>query len=192
MGASALKLTPPAPKSRRGKAPKSRAEKIASFSIPEALARADAIFEGPCQGHIPRVAGKGELVQRFVLPLELLQRQNATRRPQPGLLARTKEQVFRMMFVQCGGVQAHPLPGRPLVLCARFSSAEPDAFADSFKMAVDCLCVPRQPKKPGGRKKLGLGFLVDDAPKFAEVHQWWERARVREGFGMISIWTGQP
>lgn len=74
-----------------------------------------------------------------------------------------------------------PLPGRPQVLCCRLSSAEPDAYADWAKMAVDLLCVP------AGRRKEGIGYLRDDRPRDTEVVQWWEPAKPKAGFVYIEV-----
>lgn len=160
------------------------------FSIPEALARADEILAGPCAGHSRRVPGRGELVARFVLPLELAQPQNRTRHGQQWALASLKTKVFRMLWVQHPRVRATPLQGRPMLRLVRFSTVEPDAFADWGKMAVDCLCVPRLPKQPGGRQKVGLGLLQDDAPRFVEVVSWWEKAKQGQGLALIEVWDG--
>lgn len=161
------------------------------FSIPKALARADEILAGPCAGHLPRVPGRGELVARFALPLELLPPTNARFHQKAWALGALKEKVFRIMWIQHSSIRKEPLPGRPFVRAVRFSTVEPDALADWAKMAIDCLCMPRPPKLPGGRSKKGLGLLRDDAPKFVNIAQpWWERARQREGFCLLEVWTG--
>lgn len=160
------------------------------FSIPVALERADRIMGGPHAGHTPRIEGRGALVHRFVLPLELAQPQNRTRQGQQWALASLKAKVFKMLWLQHPTVRPEPLPGRPMVRLVRFSTVEPDALADWGKMAVDCLCLPRPPKVPGGRKKLGLGLLRDDAPRFVEIVTWWEKAKQGEGLALIEVWTG--
>jgi len=183
-----LRLTPPAPRKKRKRVPDS--QKIVDFSIPAALRRADEIMTGPCRGHLPRVPGRGELVQRFALPLQLAAPTNRRHLQQPWALAALKAKVFRIMVIQHPEIRRAPLPGRPLVRAIRFSSTEPDALADWAKMAIDCLAMPRQPRKPGGRKKLGLGLIQDDAPRFVEIASWWEYARPGEGFAVLEVWGG--
>jgi hypothetical protein len=163
------------------------------FSVPSAIKRADEILAGPCAGHLPRVAGRGERIARFVLPLELLPTTNRTRGAQPWVLGALKEKVFKLMWLQHPSIRATPLPGRPQIRAVRFSTSEPDALADWPKIAIDCLAVPRPPKKLGGRSKKGLGLIRDDAPRFVDIAQpWWERARQREGLALIEVWSGTP
>ncbi len=171
--------------------PKPRRSGPAPFSVPSALKRADEILAGPCAGHLPRVAGRGERIARFVLPLELLPPTNRRFHQKAWALGALKEKVFRLMWIQHPSIRKEPLPGRPQIRAVRFSTTEPDALADWAKMAIDCLCVPRPPKKPGGRAKKGLGLIRDDAPKFVDIASpWWERARMREGFCLIEVWGG--
>lgn len=180
----------------------------AEFSIPGALALADEIFAGPCAGFLPRVPGRGALVQRFVLPLDLCKTTNALlsmmqSRPKEGKRAFTpamqskalEEKVFRMMWLQHPNVRNAPLPGRPMLRIVRFSSVEPDDAADGMKLARDLLRIPRPPawsnrhsKICGGRK--GFGFLIDDAPRFVDTARWWEKTPPGKGFGLLEIWTG--
>lgn len=188
-------------RSKRKKAPK-------EFSVPGALALADQIFAGPCAYHLPRVPGRGVLVFRFVLPLELCKTTNAlismmSARPKVGQKKFTpamqskalEERVFRMMWLQHPTVCDAPLPGRPMLRIVRFSSVESDEGADGMKLARDLLRVPRAPawserhrKICGGRK--GFGFLVDDAPRFVETARWGEKIAPGKGFSMIEIWSG--
>jgi hypothetical protein len=194
-------LSNPAPMVKKRRAPR-------EFSIPDALARADEVFASPCRFHLPRVAGKGRLVMRFVLPLELCPTANALLsmmqgRPKPGKRAFSpamkskalEEKVFRMMWIQHPNVRDQPLPGRPMLRIVRFSSVEADEGADGMKLARDLLRMPRAPawsdrhrKVCGGRK--GFGFLVDDAPRFVETARWGEKAKPGAGFGLLEIWTG--
>lgn len=197
-----LRLTAPeAPRPKRRRGP-------VEFSIPDALRRADETFEGPPpRGQMPRVQGRGQLVQRFVLPLALCPTTNTLismlkTRAKPGrrffspaAQARAlEEKVFRMMFVQ-SRVRAVPLPGRPLVRIVRFSSVEPDEGADGMKLCRDLLRMPKPPewdarrgRPTTGRK--GFGFLVDDAQVYVETVRWWEYAPPGKGFGYLDIWTG--
>lgn len=171
------------PRRRRAKAP-------VEFSIPDALERADRILAGPPSGHLPRIEGRGTLVARFALPLELAAPTNRRHYQQQWALASMKAKVFRMLQLQHPEIRATPLPGRPQVRCIRFSTVEPDAFSDWHKMPVDCLCPMKPPRKEGGRKKLGLGLLFDDKPQHADVVAWWEKAPQRQGLALIEVWTG--
>lgn len=179
------------------------------FSIPVALALADQIFAGPCAGYTPRVPGRGVLVQRFVLPLELCKTTNAlismlktrSSRPKNAFTAERQakaleEKVYRMMWLQHPNVRNAPLSGRPMLRIVRFSSVEPDDAADGMKLARDLLRVPRASawsnrhrKICGGRK--GFGFLIDDAPRFVETARWWERVPPGKGFGLLEIWSNE-
>lgn len=190
---------PPAKRRRKGPA---------EFNIPAALARADEIFAGPCAGYLPRAPGRGELVQRFVLPLELCKTTNAllsmmqsrpkdpNRRFTPAAQAKALEKkVFDKMWLQHPHVRPEPLGGRPMLRIVRFSSVEPDDGADGMKLARDLLRVPVAPswsnrhrKICGGRK--GFGFIVDDAPRFVSTARWWEKVPPGKGFGLLEIWTG--
>lgn len=177
-----LSVQEPARKRRKGPRP---------FSIPDALARADAIMAEPCRGYIPRALGIGTRVARFVLPLELAQTTNSRFHQKAWALAAQKQHVFDFMFRQHPFIRAEPLPGRPQILCVRFSVKEPDALNDGAKMAIDCLTVPRPAKRAGGRKKLGLGFIIDDAPAYVRIEApWWEYAPPRAGFQLIDVWSG--
>ena len=178
------------------------------FSVPGALARADETFAGPCRGYLPRVPGKGELVQRFVLPLELCKTTNALLsmgrvRPAPGKkafpvgaqMAALEEKVFRMMWVQCPRVCAAPLPGRAFLRLVRFSVKEMDEGGDGMKLARDLLRVPVPSRWDNARERMtkpvkGFGFLVDDAPKYVETARWWEYAAPGFGFGLLEVWSG--
>lgn len=162
-----------------------------TFSVPGALAFVDSVLAGHPTGHLPRVPGRGVLYARFVLPLALLPTTNARAHQKPWALGAMKAKVHRMMWLQHQTIRSVPLPGRPFVRCVRFSTKEPDAFADWAKMAIDCLTMPRAPKKPGGRKKLGLGLLYDDAPKYVELAQpWWEKVSPGYGCCLIEVFAG--
>lgn len=131
---------------------------------------------------IQRPARRGELVQSFALPLEFCLGTNRTRHSRPGQHADLKKSILALLQVQCRIYRARsPLPGIPLVLCTRFSSTEPDRYADWAKMPIDLLCLPTK------RRPEGLGFLRDDRPKDAEVHQWWEPAPRGNGFVYLEI-----
>jgi hypothetical protein len=149
----------------------------------ELLERADATLVRAQQyDHIERVAGRGQLVQRFVLPLSCCLPQNRTRHGQAWKLAKLKQNTFRRMWIQNGGrVLEAPLPGRPMVRCVRFSSVEPDKFSDWAKIPVDRLCC--------GKNR--LRYLRDDRPSDAEIIQWWEPAPRGAGFCLIEVWSGE-
>jgi hypothetical protein len=162
----------------------------ASFSPRAALARADEILAQPCAGTLPRVEGVGILVARFVFTLELCSPENRHSHGRNWAHAARKDKLWALMRLQHPAIRPVALLGRPMVRCVRFSIVEPDVAAEGFKTAIDFLCIPKPPKKPGGRYKRGLGFLVDDAPKFVERVSWWERAPRGQGFALLEVWTG--
>lgn len=135
----------------------------------------------PAIDHIRRPERRGNLVQRFALPISLAPTTNRTRHSRPGQSEKTKKAIMALFQVQARALHHEPLPGRPQVLCCRFSSVEPDAYSDGPKMAIDLLCVP------AGRRKQGLGLLRDDRPKDAEIVQWWEPAPPKKGFLYIEV-----
>lgn len=165
-----------------GKAPsRPRKRRPAPFLVPVALQRAARILAGPCHGHVPRVEPTGELVARFALPLDLCQPQNRTKHAPAWSEGKRKREIWTRLRGQCLP-REEPLPGRPLVVCTRFSSVEPDAFSDGAKAAVDALCVPV------GRRKRGLSLIRDDKPKDVEIVQRWEKAKQGQGFVLVEVY----
>jgi hypothetical protein len=158
---------------------KPRARKAAApFSVRDALSRSnEALARPPLVPHIERPQIYGQCLMRFALPLSVLQPQNRTRHAQPWKLGKMKAECLALMRSQLPTRLELPLPGRPQVLCVRFSSVEPDKYNDGFKIAVDCL--------------VKLGLLVDDAPRFVDLHQWWEPAPPKLGFGVVEVWSGK-
>lgn len=151
----------------------------------EWLARADAILAAPpALHHIRRPVPRGSRVARFAIPIELCKTTNRTRGAAGWALGRAKSKLATMMGFQCAA-RREPLPGRPQVLCVRFSSSEPDAYSDWAKAAVDVLTM----RTPRAQRRLGL--IRDDKPSAAEVVQWWEPAPPRKGFVVIEVWTGE-
>lgn len=137
----------------------------------------------PPTGHrIVRPEKRGELVHSFTLPLEMCLGTNRTRHSNPGQHAKLKKSLLALLRLESAIYrQREPLAGVPQVLCTRFSSVQPDAYADWAKMPIDALCVPQ------GRRKEGLGLLRDDRPKDAEIVQWWEPAKRGKGFVYIEV-----
>jgi hypothetical protein len=153
------------------------ATKPAPLSIRDAIKRADEAWSRPpLREHIERPTPVGQCVMRFALPLALVQPQNRTH-GKTWMLGKLKRECLAVMRAQLPARLALPLPGRPQVLCTRFSSVEPDKYNDSFKVAVDRL--------------VDFGILQDDAPKFVDLHQWWEPAPPKCGFAVIEVWSGK-
>lgn len=146
------------------------------FSIAEASEMAFRILTEKPFGHTARVEPVGELIERFVLPLSLVQPQNRTH-GKTWLLGQLKSQCLAFMQSQLVTRRTSPLSGRPQVLCIRFSTTEPDKYSNGFKVAVDRL--------------KDLRLIVDDAPKFIDVNEWWEKAPRGKGCGVIEVWSGQ-
>lgn len=64
------------------------------------------------------------------LPLELCPGINAFAELKPWARAKLKKAAYRMLLTQHGmRRRAEPLQGRPIVICTRFSSVEPDAHS---------------------------------------------------------------
>lgn len=142
------------------------------------------LSEEPKRDHIIRPAFTGDVVASFILPLGVCKPQNA-KRGAPGWAAMAdRKKVARLMFAQHQPVDS-PLPGRPQVLCLRLSSNEPDKYSDWAKTAIDVLC------RPNKRCKDRLNLIYDDAPKYADVHAWWEPAKKGQGFCYIEVRTGK-
>lgn len=164
------------------------------FDVRSALNRATQILmDPPARSHIVRVRPEGELVVRFALPLELCEPQNLRRKAPSWVLGEKRESILRMLAIQLRHqLPAVPLPGRPVVQCIRFSARAPDAFADSFKLAVDCLSPSRFRRYKGIPRKIpGIGLIVDDRPEVCDVRQRWEYAPAKTGFCVIEIWSGE-
>jgi hypothetical protein len=92
------------------------------------------------------------------------------------MAASVKSSLQKTMLLQFGRRRNEPLPGRPMVRCIRFSSSEPDRYNDGFKFAVDRL--------------VELRLIADDRPAACDLHQLWEYAPPKQGFGLIEVFTG--
>jgi len=147
-----------------------------SFSIREANTVATTILLQPPLGHVARVEPVGQLIERFFLPLSLVQPQNRTH-GKTWMLGKMKAECLVLMRAQLSTRPTSPLPRRPQVLCVRFSTTEPDKYNDGFKVAVDRL--------------KDLGLIVDDSPRYIDLHQWWEKAPRGKGCGLIEVWSGR-
>jgi hypothetical protein len=160
-----------------------------------------AMSKPPADQSIARVEPVGSLVQEFILPLRLLEAQNQKRKKTPAQYDRVIKEIHATMLRQVGfHARETPLPGRPQILCIRFSSKEPDPRADTFKQAIDRLPIYKARnvsvvrsgvRKVKPMKNRHLGFIVDDTRKLAATHDWWEPAPPGKGFGYIRIYTGE-
>ncbi len=157
------------------------------FTVGAAIRRARVTLSSPPElPHIERPEPKGDLVAEFALPIELCPTTNRTRQQHWWCAEKTKKALWSLMWIQAGArIRREPLPGRPQVLCVRFSSTEPDRFSDWAKLPVDMLCAPR-----GRAKKRRLGMLVDDSPRHVDLHQWWEPASPGMDAVYIQVRTG--
>jgi hypothetical protein len=154
------------------------ARKPVLFSAREALKRSlQQLAEPPLRDHIERPKPVGQCRYRFALPLELCPSTNMTRHGQAWKLAKMKKQCLGLMQAQLRPRPTSALTGRPQVLCIRFSSVEPDAYADWAKIPVDCL------------KKLGV--IAEDNPRAINLSQYWEPAPPKSGFCIVEVWTGR-
>jgi hypothetical protein len=156
---------------------------------------AEVLSLPPIAPHIVRVRPLGDPVARFIVPLELVRPQNRTRRAADWVYVKLRNDLFACMVAQ-HRPRLEPLSGRPFVRCIRFSSAEPDRYNDGFKAAIDVLCVaPPLLTKAGmfrkRRPQQRLGFLRDDSNRWIDLHQTWEPAPPKKGFGLIDVFTGE-
>ena len=166
---------------------------LRQFSISSALLRAAKILsEPPAKSHIVRAQPEGDLVVRFALPLELCEPQNRRRKAPGWVMANKRDGILQLLAVQLRHqLPEKPLSGRPIVQCIRFSSRAPDAFADSFKLAIDCLCPSKIRKTRGVPKRIpGIGLIADDNPEACDVRQRWEQAPSGQGLALLEVWTG--
>lgn len=160
-------------------------QRVKPFDVRRSLVRAaQTLSEPPAKPHIVRPPALGALVAQFVLPLELCKPMNQIARTgmasQAWRIGKLKEDCFLFMLAQARTRQRKTLDGRPQVIAVRFSSSEPDRWADWAKNPVDRLCVGPH----------GLGYLVDDRPTAAQVEQHWEPAKRGEGFVYLEVRTG--
>lgn len=149
------------------------------------LARAESILAAsPALARTERPVAIGDRVARFVLPLEMCKPQNRKGKIAGWAAIKDRKVVAQAMAVQVRP-WGSPLRGRPQVLCVRFSSVEPDPYSDWAKVAVDVLCSRTK------RCRDRLNIIADDAPKSAEIRQWWEPEQRGAGFVYIEIRTGK-
>lgn len=161
------------------------------------LERAElALAAPPALPWIVRPDPIGDRVQRFVLPLGLCKTTNSTRQRPGWAQGKDKASLWSLMLGQAGGLRSEVLPGRPQVICIRFSPTESDPCSDWAKAAVDHLRFWRQKRAKIGRRIIvtkvrGLGFIEDDRGSKVALSQHWEPAPVRQGFVLIEVWTGK-
>lgn len=152
---------------------------MAEFRYLTELARGmELLAQPPTHPRVVRPESHGQLVASCALPLSMCPTTNGTRGRPGWSLGMLKKDIGRLMKLQIKR-RNHPLPGRPEILCTRFSCSEPDKYADWAKMAIDWL----------GRK--GANLIYDDAPGYCEVHQWWEPAERGSGFVLIRVFEGE-
>lgn len=158
----------------------------AAFSVRASLAFAEAaLARPPAHPSVERPVLRGELVARFVLPLRLCPPTNRTRGRASWAQAQTKAEAWKMLLAQARfRVREEPLPGRPQVICVRFSPVESDPNSDWAKIPIDLLCIPK------GRQKHGLGFLPGDKWSEAETRQRWEPAPRGQGCCYFEVRSG--
>jgi hypothetical protein len=156
-----------------------------SFDRLTLLSRAETTLAAPpALDRIVRPVAIGDRVARFVLPLEMCKPQNRKGKIAGWAAVKDRKVVAQAMAVQVRP-WGSPLRGRPQVLCVRFSNVEPDPYSDWAKVAVDVLCAPTK------RCTDRLNIIVDDAPRHAQVVQWWEPEKRGDGFVYIEVWTGK-
>lgn len=155
------------------------------FSVADCLRHAEeTLASQPRWPYVRRVEPVGELVARFVVPLDYCLTSNQRMRggiKQRFLEADLKRRCYEFMRMQNGGRNcAAPLEGRPHVLAVRFSSKECDVGSDFSKIPVDRLLV----------SKSGIGLLLDDSPRAVRLDVWQEFAPPTRGFLLLSVFDG--
>ena len=149
--------------------------------IRDALQMASVIQgASPARAHIERPKRTGELVQLFVVPLELSPLFNKFGEMEGWRRQKIKDAATALMRSQMSEQRSAPLPGRPLICAIRFSSHECDPESGWTKVPVD-----RLTPKHGG-----LGFIEDDRGSKIQLRAWWEPAPPGKGFTLLEVWTG--
>lgn len=145
---------------------------------------AEILDAPPALDWIKRPEIQGDMVAEFALPLDACQPQNVTRHAHWTTVEMFKNRAWAHMKRQSEAWDK-PLSGRPMVMCVRFSSEPPDAYADWAKIPVDQLCCKR-----GRAVKRRLGIITDDSPVYIDQYQHWEPAPKGDGFCYIAIFSG--
>lgn len=156
----------------------------------------------PSHGWIERPAPIGSLIAEFVVPPWLCKTGNGTRHRPGWAIEKDKDEIWAYMATQWLTQKGRflqslfPLPGRPQVICVRFSEKEPDPFADWAKFPVDMLTVAKM-TKPTKKKpiteleKRRLGIIADDKGSNIRLHQHWEPAKRKDQLVLIRVYTGK-
>jgi len=136
----------------------------------------------------------GEEEACFILPLRLCKSTNTMGHMggRGWQLGRHKKSVWEAMRLQAAP-RREPLPGRPMVVCVRFSIREPDKYADWGKVPIDKLLPTRQRRTQKGLSIVhGLNYIIDDSPKHADIHQLtWLVSRRADEVVVIRIYSGK-
>ena len=157
----------------------------------------------PAHERVQRRAPDGELVARWLLPLDMAPGVNSLNGRTGWQKGAARSRCIKEMLRQVGGVRpAAPLSGRPHVRVVRFSSVEPDGDNAFSKLPLDALLVDK-PKRPKGMpeviwhqvrptlKPKKLCYLVDDSPKHIDLFVGWEPAPPGKGCVLVEVWTGR-
>lgn len=175
-----------------------------AFDLEAARATVEAILSAPpAHERVQRRAPEGQLVARWILPLELAPGVNSLNGRTGWQKGAARARCIKEMLRQVGNVRpAAPLSGRPHVRVVRFSSVEPDGDNAFSKLPLDALLVDR-PKRPKGMneqmwalvkptlKPKKLCYLVDDSPKHIDLFVGWEPAQPGKGCVLVEVWTGR-
>ncbi len=150
-------------------------------------------WKRPCC-EFPQLWGEEEAC--FVLPLSLCKPMNQLARSGMAgsrwAMGAHKGKVRDAMRLQ-HSPRREPLSGRPQIICVRFSIIEPDKFADWAKVPIDKLLPTRQQVTKKGISIIhGLNYIVDDAPRYADVHQlWWPVSKRADQCVVIKVLSGK-
>jgi hypothetical protein len=175
-----------------------------AFDIEAARATVEAILAAPpANERVQRRAPDGQLVARWLLPLDMAPGVNSLNGRSGWQKGAARARCIKEMLRQVGGKRpAAPLSGRPHVRVIRFSSVEPDGDNAFSKLPLDALLIDR-PKRPKGMhevmwalvkpklKPKKLCYLVDDSPKHIDLFVGWEPAPPGRGCVLVEVWTGR-
>jgi hypothetical protein len=176
-----------------------------SFDASVAMGFALAALDAPPPSKVTRVEAVGELVGRWVLPLEDAPAANRLielGRIGQWALAALKSRVRKRMLDQSGGRRAPvPLSGRPHVRFVIFSSGREDYDRSRTKIPVDRL-QPGRRKRPKAMPEhlwarlkdqlppVDLNWIRDDTRDAIDLATWQEPAPPGKGCVLVELYRG--
>lgn len=102
-----------------------------------------------------------------------------------------RNDCFQWMYEQNHfSITGAPLPGKPAVVCVRFSSRATDARSNWDKFPVDSLRAPRTDVLKSGKVRhwRGLNWIKDDGPNDIDLHAWCEKGPKDSPFVYVRVY----